>query len=65
VQDALRAALVAEQHVGVVVEYPQGYAITALKSKQDTKISNWRMDPTLSGLSNCVGDIGTHAENLA
>ncbi|MEY2751287.1 MAG: hypothetical protein RLZZ550_1258, partial [Verrucomicrobiota bacterium] len=49
----------------VVVEYPQGYAITALKSKQDTKISNWRMDPTLSGLSNCVGDIGTHAENLA
>jgi predicted dehydrogenase len=49
----------------VVVEYPQGYAITALKSKADGKISNWRMDPTVAGISNCIGDIGSHAENLA
>ena len=49
----------------VVVEYPQGYAITALEQKGDGAISNWRMDPTVSGASNCMGDIGTHAHNLA
>ncbi|MBP7141607.1 MAG: Gfo/Idh/MocA family oxidoreductase [Opitutaceae bacterium] len=49
----------------VVVEYPQGYAITAMQNKADGKISNWRMDPNISGVSNCMGDIGTHAENLA
>ena len=49
----------------VVVEYPQGYAITALEQKADGAISNWRMDPSVSGVSNCMGDIGTHAHNLA
>lgn len=49
----------------VVVEYPQGYAITALEEKGDGAISNWRMDPNVAGISNCMGDIGTHAANLA
>ena len=49
----------------IVAEYPQGYAITALKSEGEGSISNWRMDPSVSGISNCVGDIGSHAENLA
>jgi predicted dehydrogenase len=49
----------------VVVEYPQGYAIAALADKGRGRISNWRMDPTVAGASNCMGDIGTHAENLA
>jgi len=49
----------------VVVEYPQGYAITALEQKADGAISNWRMDPSVAGVSNCMGDIGTHAHNLA
>ena len=49
----------------VVVEYPQGYAITALEEKGDGAISNWRMDPSVAGASNCMGDIGTHAANLA
>jgi predicted dehydrogenase len=48
----------------VVVEYPQGYAITALGNKGEGKIANWRMDPNVSGVSNCMGDIGTHAHNL-
>ncbi len=48
----------------VVAEYPQGYAISALETSADTKISNWRMDPAVAGLSNCMGDIGTHAHNL-
>jgi predicted dehydrogenase len=49
----------------IVVEYPQGYAITALDEKADGAISNWRMDPSVAGISNCMGDIGTHAHNLA
>ncbi len=49
----------------IVVEYPQGYAITALESAGDGAISNWRMDPKVAGVSNCMGDIGTHAHNLA
>ena len=53
------------QLMKIVVEYPQGYAITALEAKTVSKIANWRMDPTISGVSNCMGDIGTHAHNLA
>ena len=49
----------------IVVEYPQGYAITAMEDEADRAISNWRMDPSVSGTSNCIGDIGSHAENLA
>lgn len=49
----------------IVAEYPQGYAITALQEGEDGAISNWRMDPSISGISNCIGDIGSHAENLA
>jgi predicted dehydrogenase len=50
--------------IKVVAEYPQGYAITALHDQEDGAISNWRMDPSVSGVSNCIGDIGSHTENL-
>ncbi len=49
--------------IKVVCEYPQGYAITALTG-EDKAIANWRADPKIAGVSNCMGDIGTHAENL-
>lgn len=49
----------------VVAEYPQGYASSAFRSEEGGAISNWRMDPSISGVSNCIGDIGSHAENLA
>ena len=48
----------------VVVEYPQGWLSTALE-KSDQKQASWRTDPTRSGAAGCMGDIGTHAENLA
>ena len=38
---------------------------TALETGTISKIANWRMDPSISGVSNCMGDIGTHAHNLA
>ena len=48
----------------VVAEYPQGYASSAFHDEDEGAISNWRMDPSVSGVSNCIGDIGSHAENL-
>jgi len=49
----------------VVAEYPQGYAVTQLKQQENDKISSWRADPKKAGVSNCMADIGIHAENLA
>lgn len=48
----------------VVVEYPQGWLATRLEAAGQ-KQAGWRTDPKRSGAGGCVGDIGTHAENLA
>lgn len=48
----------------VVVEYPQGWLSTRLESS-DQKQASWRTDPSKSGKAGAIGDIGTHAENLA
>jgi len=48
----------------VVVEYPQGWLSTKLEST-DQKQAAWRTDPKRSGIAGAMGDIGTHAENLA
>lgn len=48
----------------VVVEYPQGWLATPLESTGQ-KQADWRTDPARAGKSCCMGDIGTHAENLA
>ena len=48
----------------VVVEYPQGWLATRLEASGQ-KQADWRTDPKRSGAAGCIGDIGTHAENLA
>lgn len=48
----------------VVVEYPQGWLATKVEDSGQ-KQAEWRTDPKRSGATGCVGDIGTHAENLA
>ena len=48
----------------VVVEYPQGWLSTPLETSGQ-KQADWRTDPKRAGISCCMGDIGTHAENLA
>lgn len=48
----------------VVVEYPQGWLATKLEDSGQ-KQAAWRTDPKRSGAAGCIGDIGTHAENLA
>ncbi len=48
----------------IVVEYPQGWLLQRLETEEQ-KQEIWRTDPKRSGLSCCMGDIGTHCENLA
>lgn len=48
----------------VQVEYPQDWLTTPLES-EGLKQAEWRTDPARSGAGGCVGDIGTHAYNLA
>lgn len=47
----------------IIVEYPQGWLLKPIE-KIGQKQAEWRTDPERSGLTCCVGDIGTHAENL-
>lgn len=48
----------------VVSEYPQGWLSNPIERENQTQAS-WRTDPGRSGKSGCMGDIGTHALNLA
>jgi predicted dehydrogenase len=61
-------AMVAEGAIGeirvVQVEYPQEWLTTRLEATGQ-KQAEWRTDPARSGAAGCVGDIGTHAFNLA
>lgn len=48
----------------VFVTYPQGW-LSAFLEGGDNKQASWRTDPSRSGIAGCMGDIGTHAFNLA
>lgn len=51
--------------VNVNAEYLQDWLIDEIGAgnQTTTKMSVWRTDPKKSGISNCVGDIGTHIED--
>ena len=61
-------AMVAAGEIGrvrvVQVEYAQGWLATAAEDA-GSKQAEWRTDPARSGAGGSVGDIGTHAFNLA
>lgn len=44
----------------VAAEYPMGSLAADVESEGEIP---WRLDPKIAGISNCVGDIGTHVEN--
>ena len=46
----------------VMAEYPQGWL--AHPEDNQTRQGQWRCDPARSGGTNCLGDIGIHAQNL-
>ena len=48
----------------VQVEYAQDWLAESTE-KSGNKQAEWRTDPARSGVGGCIGDIGTHAFNLA
>lgn len=60
--------MVAAGDLGVIrlvqVEYPQDW-MTGPTEKSGNKQAEWRVDPKRSGAGGALGDIGTHAFNLA
>ena len=48
----------------VDIQYYQGWINPILLDKELRK-TIWRLDPKKAGISSCVGDIGTHAFNMA
>lgn len=60
-------ALVRQGAIGdirkVLVEYIQDWLIEPVE-RTGSKQASWRTDPGRSGIAGCVGDIGTHGENL-
>lgn len=48
----------------IQVEYPQDWLTERLEITGQ-KQAEWRTDPARSGVGGCIGDIGTHAYNLA
>ena len=47
----------------IIIEYNQGWLATHLE-QTGQKQADWRTDPARSGAAGCIGDIGSHAENL-
>ena len=47
----------------VVVEYLQGW-LAEREEATGNKQAEWRTDPARAGAAGCMGDIGTHGENL-
>ena len=48
----------------IVVRYPQGWLASPLE-KSGSPQAEWRTDPKRCGTAGAIGDIGTHAANLA
>ena len=44
-------------------QYYQGW-INPIIHQSDTRMDTWRLDPEQSGISCCIGDIGTHAFDM-
>jgi predicted dehydrogenase len=59
-RDMVKAGVLGKIRV-VQAEYPQDWLTNAVSSKQ----ADWRTDPKRSGAGGAIGDIGTHAYNLA
>src|SRR5690606_6665834 len=62
-REMVRAGELGEIRV-VQVEYPQDW-LTEKVEDTGSKQADWRTDPARSGAGGCIGDIGTHAYNLA
>jgi predicted dehydrogenase len=62
-KDLVAAGRIGKVHK-IIVQYHQGWLMRALE-KTGQPQAVWRTDPKLAGSAGCMGDIGTHAANLA
>lgn len=60
-REIIRSGAIGEVKI-VIAEYIQDWLMDIVEN--DSKQASWRTDPKRSGISNCVGDIGTHMENM-
>lgn len=62
-------AMIAKGELGeirlVQAEYPQDWLTERAEASGSNKQAEWRTDPKRTGAGGCIGDIGTHAYNLA
>ena len=62
--------MVEEGKIGEIItvnaEYAQDWLLDELDSSESEEgnLSSWRLNPAQTGIANCVGDIGTHIENM-
>ena len=60
--------LIAEGALGEIhkvdIQYYQGWINPVIHDK-DVRKNVWRLDPSKAGISSCIGDIGTHAFQMA
>ena len=61
-REMVRQGLLGDIRV-VMAEYPQDWLADRVELG-DNMQAKWRTDPKFAGISCCVGDIGTHVENL-
>ncbi len=62
-REMIQSGVIGDVHK-VDVQYYQGWINPILLDKELRK-TIWRLDPKKAGISSCVGDIGTHAFNMA
>jgi predicted dehydrogenase len=62
-REMIQSGVIGEVHK-VDIQYYQGWINPILQDKELRK-TIWRLDPKKAGISSCVGDIGTHAFNMA
>ncbi len=62
-REMVRSGMLGDIRV-VQVEYPQDWLTESIES-DGQKQAGWRTDPSRAGLGGCIGDIGTHAYQLA
>ena len=60
-REIIRSGKIGEVKI-IVAEYIQDWLMDIVEN--ESKQASWRTDPKRSGISNCVGDIGTHMENM-
>ncbi len=62
-REMVQSGMLGELRV-VQVEYPQDWLTEPIES-DGQKQAGWRTDPSKAGVGGCIGDIGTHAYQLA